>query len=206
VRDLDFLFKPKSVAVIGATPTPGKVGNIVVENLLGEGYEGKLYFVNPNYQDILGIKCHATVEDCPGEVEMAVVVVPARLVNEVLEQSGRKGVKVAVVISAGFSEGGEEGKAREARLLEIARRYSMRVVGPNSLGVISPHAGMNASFARTTPLKGPIAFFSQSGAFCTAAIEYSVREFVGFSAFVSSGNKSDVTWWSTSQQTPRRDA
>jgi acyl-CoA synthetase (NDP forming) len=178
MRALDFFFQPKAVAVIGATPSPGKVGNIIVENLLGEGYDGELYFVNPNYEDILGIKCYATVEDCPGEVDMAVVVVPARLVNEVLEQSGRKGVKAAVVISAGFSEGGDEGKEREAKLVELARRYGMRVVGPNSLGVIAPHSGLNASFARTTPLKGSIAFFSQSGAFCTAAIEYSVREFL----------------------------
>jgi len=192
MRALDFFFQPKAVAVIGATPSPGKVGNIIVENLLGEGYDGELYFVNPNYEDILGIKCYTTVEDCPGEVDMAVVVVPARLVNEVLEQSGRKGVKAAVVISAGFSEGDDEGKAREAKLLEVAKRYGMRVVGPNSLGVIAPHSGLNASFARTTPLKGSIAFFSQSGAFCTAAIEYSVREFLGFSAFVSSGNKSDI--------------
>jgi acetyltransferase len=192
MRDLDPFFRPRSIAVIGATPTPGKVGNIVIENLLGDGFMGKIHFVNPNYSDILGIPCYPTVLDCPGDVEMAVVVVPAAIVPEVLEQAGKKGVKGAVVISAGFSEGGQDGVEREKAVLESARKYGMRIVGPNSLGVISPHVNMNASFARTSPLKGSIAFFSQSGAFCTAAIEYSVREILGFSAFVSSGNKCDV--------------
>lgn len=192
MRGLDFFFRPKSVAVIGATPTPGKVGNIVVENILGDGFKGRLYFVNPNHPEILGIPCYPTVLDCPGEVDMVVIVVPAKAVPQVLEEAGRKGAKAAVVISAGFSEGDAEGKAREARIVETARRSGMRIVGPNSLGVISPHADMNASFARTSPVKGSIAFFSQSGAFCTAAIEYSVREFLGFSGFVSSGNKADI--------------
>jgi len=192
MRDLDAFFRPSSIAVIGATPTPGKVGNIVIENLFGDGYRGKIFLVNPNHAEILGMPCLPSVLDCPGKVDMAIVVVPANSVLEVLDQAGRKGVKGAVVISAGFSEGAEEGKEREKALVATARKYGMRVVGPNSLGVIGPHINMNASFARTSPLKGSIAFFSQSGAFCTAAIEYSVREILGFSAFVSSGNKADV--------------
>ncbi len=192
MRELGVFFDPKSVAVIGATPTPGKVGNIVLENLYGEGYPGKVFLVNPNHKEILGMPCHPTVLDCPGDVDLAVVVVPAKLVPGVMDEVGRKGVKAAVVISAGFSEGDDEGKAREKAVLDIADRYGIRFVGPNSLGIIAPHARLNASFARTTPLKGPIAFFSQSGAFCTAAIEYSVREMLGFSAFVSSGNKADI--------------
>ncbi|MCU0860418.1 MAG: CoA-binding protein [Thermoplasmata archaeon] len=192
MRGLDVFFDPRSIAVIGATPTPGKVGNIVIENLYGEGYPGKIFLVNPNHKELLGMPCYRSVQDCPGDVDLAVVVVPAKLVPGVVDEAGRKGVKAAVVISAGFSEGDEEGKARERELLEVAARHGMRFVGPNSLGVIAPHSRMNASFARTTPLKGPIAFFSQSGAFCTAAIEYSVREMLGFSAFVSSGNKADV--------------
>lgn len=191
-HDLDPFFKPKSVAVIGATPTPGKVGNIIIENLLGDGYKGQLYFVNPNYKEILGMPCYPTVKDCPGKVDLAVVVVPARLVPEVMEQIGEKGVRGTVVISAGFSEGTEEGRAREMQVVQSARAHGFRIIGPNSLGVIAPHRDLNASFARTSPLKGSIAFFSQSGAFCTAAIEYSVRELLGFSAFISSGNKADV--------------
>lgn len=200
-------FKPKSVAVVGATPTPGKIGNIIIENLYSEGYKGKIFLVNPNYQEILGMPCYPTILDCPDVPEMAVIVVPAKIVPDVVEQAGQKGVKGLTIISAGFSEGDEEGKERERRVVEIARRYGMRIVGPNSLGVISPHTNLNASFARMAPLAGHIAFFSQSGAFCTAAIEYSVSEMLGFSAFVSSGNKADaddadfVNYFSTDPKT-----
>jgi acetyltransferase len=192
MQDLEPFFTPKSVAVIGATPTPGKVGNILIGNLFSDGYPGRICLVNPNYEDILGMPCVPSVLDCPGDIDLAVVVVPARLVPKVLDEVGRKGTKAAVIISAGFSEGTEEGVAREKEVAGIAKGYHMRLVGPNSLGVISPYADLNASFARTSPIKGPIAFFSQSGAFCTAAIEYSVREMLGFSAFVSTGNKCDV--------------
>jgi len=192
MRSLECFFKPRSVAVVGATPTPGKVGNIVIENLYGDGYRGNIHLINPNHEEILGMRCFPSILDCPEDIDLVVVVVPARAVPEVLVQAGEKRAKAAVIISAGFSEGNEDGRQREKEITDIARRFDMRLVGPNSLGVISPHADMNASFARTSPLKGPIAFFSQSGAFCTAAIEYSVREMLGFSAFVSSGNKADV--------------
>jgi len=192
MRDLDAFFGPRSVAVIGATPTSGKIGNILIENLFSEGYRGKIYLVNPNYPEILGMRCYPTILDCPETPDMVVVVVPAQLVPEVVDQAGRKGVKAVTVISAGFSEGDAAGKERERLLLETAKRHGMRIVGPNSLGVIAPHTKLNASFARMAPLAGSIAFFSQSGAFCTAAIEYSVSEMLGFSAFVSSGNKADI--------------
>jgi acetyl coenzyme A synthetase (ADP forming)-like protein len=192
VHDLDLFFKPKSVAVVGATPSPGKIGNIVIENLFADGYPGKIFMVNPNYKEILGIPCYPTIIDCPEIPDMTIIVVPAKLVPEVLEQAGRKGTKAVTIISAGFSEGDAEGKERERQTLEIAARYGIRIIGPNSLGVISPHHKLNASFARMAPLAGSIAFFSQSGAFCTAAIEYSVGEMLGFSAFVSSGNKADA--------------
>lgn len=192
VRDLDPFFKPKSVAVIGATPTSGKIGNIIIENLFSEGYKGRVFLVNPNYREILGMPCYPSVLDCPEVPDMVVVVVPAPLVSQVVDEAGRKGVKTATVISAGFSEGDAAGKEREKILLDTARRHGMRFVGPNSLGVISPHAKLNASFARMAPVAGSIAFFSQSGAFCTAAIEYSVSEMLGFSGFVSSGNKADI--------------
>lgn len=192
VHDFDRFFGPRSVAVIGATPSSGKIGNIIIENLLSQGYKGEIFLVNPNYKEILGMPCYPSIQDCPETPDMAVVVVPAKLVAGVLDEAGRKGVKCVTIISAGFSEGDDEGKAREREIVEIARRHGMRIIGPNSLGVISPHRDMNASFARTTPMKGSIAFFSQSGAFCTAAIEYSISELLGFSAFVSTGNKADI--------------
>lgn len=192
MHEFDPFFKPKSVAVIGATPTSGKIGNIIIENLFSDGYKGKIFFVNPNYPEILGMRCYPTILDCPDAVDMAVVVVPANLVAGVMEEVGKKGVKCVIIISAGFSEGDAEGKAREKAVVEIAQRYNIRVIGPNSLGVISPLHQLNASFARTSPIPGAIAFFSQSGAFCTAAIEYSIGELLGFSAFVSTGNKADI--------------
>jgi acetyl coenzyme A synthetase (ADP forming)-like protein len=192
VRELDPFFNPKSVAVIGATPTSGKIGNILIENLFSDKFAGRIHLVNPNYKEILGIPCYPSILECPEVVDMAVIVVPAKLVPEVMEQTGRKGVKCVTIISAGFSEGDAEGKAREKQVVDIATKYKIRFVGPNSLGVISPHVHMNASFARTAPMAGSIAFFSQSGAFCTAAIEYSIGEMLGFSAFVSSGNKADI--------------
>lgn len=192
MHELDPFFKPKSVAVVGATPTSGKIGNIIIENLYSDGYKGTIHFVNPNYKEILGMPCYPSVLECPSDIGMAIVVVPAKLVPGVMEEIGKKGVKCATIISAGFSEGDAEGKERERLVLEIASKHSIRIVGPNSLGVISPHVRMNASFARASPMKGSIAFFSQSGAFCTAAIEYSLGEMLGFSAFISSGNKADV--------------
>ena len=192
MHELDPFFKPKSIAVIGATPTSGKIGNIIIENLFSDGYRGKIFFVNPNYKEILGMPCYPSVLACPGDIGMAIVVIPAKLVPGVMEEIGQKGIKCVTIISAGFSEGDTEGKEREKLVLEIAKKNNVRIVGPNSLGVISPHARMNASFARASPMDGAIAFFSQSGAFCTAAIEYSLGEMLGFSAFVSSGNKADV--------------
>jgi acetyl coenzyme A synthetase (ADP forming)-like protein len=192
VNSLDAFFRPKSVAVIGATPTSGKIGNIIIENLFSDGYKGKIYFVNPNYKEILGMPCYPTILDTPGPVDMAIVVVPANLVRDVMEQIGKKGTKSVTIIAAGFSEGDADGKEREKKVLEIATKYGIRIIGPNSLGVISPHHHLNASFARTSPIDGSIAFFSQSGAFCTAAIEYSIGEMLGFSAFVSSGNKANT--------------
>ncbi len=192
MHELDPFFKPKSIAVVGATPTSGKIGNIIIENLFSDGYRGKIFFVNPNYKEILGMPCYPSVLACPGDIGMAIVVIPAKLVPGVMEEIGQKGVKCVTIISAGFSEGDTEGKEREKLVLEIAKKNNIRIVGPNSLGVISPHARMNASFARASPMDGAIAFFSQSGAFCTAAIEYSLGEMLGFSAFVSSGNKADI--------------
>ncbi len=182
---LDGLFDPKVVAVIGATPKEGKVGNILLKNL--KNFRGKVYAVNPKYEEILGFECYPSVEEIPDEVDLAVVAVPANVVPEVLESCGRKGVKNVVVISAGFKEAGNY--ALERRVAEICRRYGMNMVGPNCLGIINTHNGLNATFGGVMPPKGDIAFLSQSGAFILAVLDWAKANDVGFSKIVSLGNK-----------------
>ncbi len=157
------LFEPASVAVIGASAEHNKVGNIILGNIIESGFQGPLYPINPRYQEVLGLKCYPRVTDVPGPVEMAVVVVPAKFVLQVMEECGKKGVKAAVVISAGFKEVGLEGAKLEKQLGEIAHRYGMRVLGPNCLGLINTHHRMNATFAQEGPKEGNIAISSQSG-------------------------------------------
>ena len=186
-------FNPKSVAVIGAAREPGKVGHSVLKNLLGYGYTGKVYPVNPKAENILGARCYPDVGSIPDVPELAVVTVPAGAVFEAVRGMGVKGVKAAVVITSGFRETGSEGRAIEDRLLEMAAGYGIRILGPNCLGLINTAAGLNASFAPSMPIPGNIAFFSQSGALCTAILDWSLVRGVGFSKFVSLGNKSDIS-------------
>ncbi len=185
-------FEPTSVAVIGASRSPGKVGHDVVRNLLAGGYRGPLYPVNPKADEILGLPCYPSVERIEGEVGLAVIVIPARFVPEAVEQCAAKGVGALIVISAGFKESGKEGAALEARLAELCRREGIRCIGPNCLGVISPVTGLNASFGAAMPRPGNIAFFSQSGALGTAILDVAVGEDIGLSRFISFGNKADV--------------
>ncbi len=189
---LEKLFAPSSVAVIGASENPGKLGNQVLANLISSGFQGALYPVNPKADEILGLKAYASVSDIPGDVDTIVVVIPNKFVADVLEESGKKGVKAAIIITAGFREAGPEGVALEQEIVRIAKRHGIRLVGPNCLGVIDTHTPMNASFAAGTPEKGTIAFMSQSGALCTAILDYALAEHIGFSQFVSLGNKADV--------------
>jgi len=189
---LDKLFAPSSVAVVGASENPGKLGNQVLANLIASGFGGALYPVNPKADEILGLKAYPSVSDIPGDLDMIVVVIPNKFVADVLEESGKKGVKAAIIITAGFREAGAEGVALEQELLHVAGRYGMRLVGPNCLGVIDTHTPMNASFAAGTPDQGTIAFMSQSGALCTAILDHALAEYIGFSQFVSLGNKADV--------------
>jgi len=185
---LDKLFNPQSVAVVGATPKEGKVGHIVLKNIISK-FLGKVYAVNPSYTEILGVKCYPSVLDIPYEVDLIVIVVPARAVLDVLEQCGKKGVRNAVVITAGFKEIGREGAILEAKLTEICRKYGINLVGPNCLGIINTHAQLNATFSKTSPPKGNIAFLSQSGAFILAVIDWAISSNFGFSKIVSLGNK-----------------
>ncbi len=190
---LDTFFRPQSVAIIGASREPEKLGYSVLANLQEGGYEGRLYPVNPQADEILGLKAYPSVLDIPGPVDLAVVVIPYRFVPAVLEECGQKGIPAVVVISAGFREAGREGLERERELIEIARQYDLRLIGPNCLGVIDTTTPLNATFAAGMPPGGPIAFMSQSGALGTAVLDIAMAGRIGFSKFVSLGNKADVS-------------
>ena len=190
---LEALFCPATVAVVGAGRRRGTVGRDVLDNLLKAGFEGGVYPVNPKAAEIEGRKSYPSVLDIPEAVDMAVVVVPAQAVPRVIEECGEKGVKVAVVISAGFKETGIEGAHLEKRLLQIARAHGLRILGPNCLGVINADCNLNASFAPAMPIPGSISLISQSGALLTAILDWAERERIGFSKVISLGNKADIS-------------
>ena len=189
---LEMFRDPQAVAIIGASRTPGKLGHSVLKNVIQHGFEGAIYPINPGAREILGLTCYSSVLQAPGPIDLAVILIPSRHVSSALLECGEKGVKGVIIISSGFREAGSEGRKRERELLEIAGRYGMRLVGPNSLGIIDVVASLNASFASGMPAKGSIAFISQSGAVCTAVLDMAQSEQVGFSRFVSLGNKADL--------------
>lgn len=189
---LDALFCPDSVAVIGASRSEDKIGHAVLKNIVDSGFEGDVYPVNPKADEILGLRAYGSVIDVPGVVDLAVIVVPAEIVLDVMQECGEKGIEAAIVISAGFEETGKEGAERQRQLLEIAEEHGIRVLGPNVLGVIDTRCPLNASFAAHMPEKGKLGFMSQSGALCVAVLDLAVAEGIGFSRFVSLGNKADV--------------
>lgn len=192
---LDYFFKPKSVAVIGASTDPDKLGYAVLENLVEGGYaqRGKVYPINPHAEKILGYEVFSSVKEVPGEIELAVIVIPYTYVPDVLRECGEKGIPAVVVISAGFREAGMEGLERELELIDIAEEHGIRLVGPNCLGIIDTFTPLNASFSAGTPPKGPMAFMSQSGALGTAILDWAQAGRLGLSKFVSLGNKADVS-------------
>ncbi len=185
-------FEPDSIAVIGASRTPGKVGHDIVRNLMDAGFEGPVYPVNPKADEVLGLDCYGSVTDVEGDVELAVIAIPAKYVLGAVDECGEKGIGAVIVITAGFKEAGEEGAELERRLAQKCQQHGIRCIGPNCLGVISPAARVNASFGATMPKPGNIAFFSQSGALGTAILDVAVGEDIGLSRFVSYGNKADV--------------
>ncbi|BEP17221.1 acetate--CoA ligase II subunit alpha [Pyrofollis japonicus] len=187
---LDPLFMPRSIAVIGASRHPGKIGYTIVRNLLESGYKGRVYPVNPSAKEILGLKAYPSVLDIPDEVDMAVIAVPVGLVNRVAREAGEKGVKVLVVITAGFSEVGN--KEAEEELVRIARQYGMRVLGPNIFGIAYTPIGMNATFGPSRIREGNIAFITQSGALGIALMGWTAMNELGMSAVVSVGNMADI--------------
>ncbi|HHY44273.1 MAG TPA: CoA-binding protein [Firmicutes bacterium] len=192
MSDLKSLLHPKSVAVIGASKTPGKIGYAVIENIKASGYTGEVYPINPKEQEIAGYKAYPNIKDVGKPIDVAVFCVPAAASLAVAEDCGQAGVKHLIVITAGFKEIGGEGKKLEQDLLSIARKYGMRITGPNNLGVMDTHTPINATFAKDFALKGNIAFISQSGALCVAILDWSLQRGLGFSQFISIGNKADL--------------
>ena len=192
---LKAFFEPASVAVIGASTDPTKLGYSVLQNLVEGGFvqQGKVYPINPKADEILGLKTYPSVKDVSEPVELAVIVIPYKFVPSVLRECREKGVPAAIVITAGFREAGVEGLEREQELLDIARQYSIRLIGPNCLGVIDTYTPLNASFSAGTPPQGPMAFMSQSGALGTAILDWAQAGRLGLSKFVSLGNKADVS-------------
>lgn len=191
---LEAIFAPRAVAVIGASSRPGSVGRAVFANVLQHGYGGVLYPVNPKAGSIMSVRAYPSVRDIPDAVDLGIIIVPSAGVAQVLQECGRKGIKAAIVITAGFKELGAPGARLEQEVLEAARSCDIRLLGPNCLGIINtdPQVSLNASFARLMPLPGNIALVSQSGAVGVAALEYAQAEKIGLSKFVSVGNKADL--------------
>lgn len=202
---LNKLLKPKSIAVIGASATPGKIGYTVLDNLLKDGYKGKIYPINPTCEDILGLKCYASVLDVPGDIDAALVTVPAKFCIQVTEECGKKGIKGLMIITSGFSEVGR--RDLEDELVATAQRYGMRILGPNIVGVLSNSDKLNASFAPFLPFNGKATLVSQSGALLIALDASSYTRAVGFDKLISIGNMCDVdiadliTWLNTDENT-----
>lgn len=184
------IFYPDSIAVIGASANPKKVGYSLLRNLLS--FPGDLYPVNPVRKELFGRKTYPSVKDIPGPVDWAVIAVPARLVPEVMEECGEKGVRLAIIVTAGFREIGGEGVALEEEIIAIARRHGIRITGPNCLGIMMPHQGINATFDPVSPKAGDVAFVSQSGAIITTVVDWSLPEEFGFSSVISVGNQADL--------------
>jgi acetate---CoA ligase (ADP-forming) len=190
----DELFRPRSVAVIGASNRPGAVGTSLFRNVLGAGFQGVVYPVNPRWPSVSGVRCYPSVGELPEVPELAVVIVPAKQVPGVVDELGRAGTRGVVVISAGFREIGGAGVALEEALVATSRRYRMSLVGPNCFGVLNtdPRVSLNATFSDSLPPRGRIAFVSQSGALCAGILRYGIAERIGFSRFVSIGNRAGV--------------
>ena len=191
-RQLDSIFKPKSIAIIGVSSKVGSVGHSLFNNVITSGFKGRVYPVNPKGGEILGCEVFPVIGDVPQRVDLAVVVVRASLVPLVVKECGEAGVGGLIIISAGFMEAGKDGEHMVNEILETCRNYGMRVVGPNCLGVINPTLGMNATFANKMALPGKIAFISQSGALCSSILDWANEQNVGFSHFVSIGSMIDI--------------
>jgi len=195
LASLNAVLSPRSIAVIGASRQPGSLGHLVFSSIMQNGFSGVVYPVNPNADSIMSVKAYPTIFDVPGDVDLAIIMVPAKLVAKVTDECGRKGVRAVVVISDGFKETGPEGAARERVLRDITLGHGMRLVGPNCMGVINtdPAISLNATFSKVYPPKGNVAFLSQSGAMGLVILEHASNLNMGISTFVSVGNRADIS-------------
>jgi acetyltransferase len=193
-QPLDAVFDPENIAIIGASDEPGSVGRTLLWNLVSNPFGGTVFPVNPNRTNALGIKAYPSIGDVPAEVDLALIATPARTVPGIVEECAEAGVKSAVIISAGFREVGEKGQQLEQQIHQTAQESRLRIVGPNCLGIMRPPTGLNATFASSMAQQGNVGFISQSGALLTSILDWSFRENVGFSAFVSAGSMVDVDW------------
>ena len=193
-KKLDKLFNPKVIAVIGATAREHTVGYSLMNNIIGSGFDGIVYPINPKRTNVIGVKAYASIDEVPDKVDLAIIATPAKTVPAIVEACGQAGVSGIVLISAGFTEIGKQGKVLTKQITDSLRKYGMRLIGPNCLGFIKPSIHLNASFANKMALPGKIAFISQSGALCTAILDWSVKQNVGFSHFVSIGSMIDVSF------------
>lgn len=194
-HELDHIFRPRSVAVIGASRRKGSIGREILHKLLMSEFNGKVFPVNPNAQVIHSIKSYSTILDVPDAVDLAIIIIPSEHVKNVVRQCGEKGVRGLIVITAGFSELGPEGKKRELELVKICREYGMRMIGPNCFGVVNadPEINLNATFGKTSPRMGNVGFISQSGAMGEAIMNHANELGIGFSIIASIGNKADIS-------------
>ena len=190
--NFDKIFNPRSVAIVGASEEEGTVGQILMTNLTKSGFEGKVYPVNIRRKEIMGQKAYQRVGEIPDSIDLAIIATPAKTVPDIVEECGRAGIIGIIIISAGFREIGEEGRALEKRLIELKNQYSMRIIGPNCFGIIRPSIKLNGTFAESMPRAGNIAFISQSGALGSAILDWANEQNIGFSHFVSVGSMIDV--------------
>src|SRR5512136_1182256 len=190
--NLDKIFEPKSIAIVGASDVEGSVGFAMVKNLTQFGYAGKVYLVNIRKPEILGVRTYPTVDQIPEAVDLAIIATPAKTVPDVMEECGRAGVKGAIIVSAGFKETGPEGTALEQKIHEKAKKYGIRIIGPNCIGVMRPKLNLNATFVNKVAKPGKVAFLSQSGALGSAILDWAISQNIGFSNFVSVGSMIDV--------------
>ncbi|MGD9224549.1 MAG: CoA-binding protein, partial [Desulfobacteraceae bacterium] len=194
MKDLDPIFCPKSVAVVGASTSQGKVGHDIFVNILKGGFQGTLYPVNPKAKSISSVRAYPTISDLPEAPDLAMIILPPKFAVKAVEEAIEKGVQGVVIVSAGFKEVGGEGLEMEKKIVNLCREANVRLVGPNCLGVINPapDVSLNASFSNRMPSPGNVSFMSQSGALCTAVLDFAKDREFGFSKFVSIGNKADV--------------